>query len=1096
MIAQTADRPIRKFNPGTFQSDEEITEQFVVRKRELGVLLEVLRGNIESPSCQHALIVAPRGRGKTMLLARAAAEIRKSPELAPYLLPVRFMEESHEIFSLTDFWLETLFHLARECLSRDAQLAEELRDRHVALSERWREQPLEDHARAAVLDAADRLGRKLVLMVENFQSLSEDVDGDFGWKLRGVLQTEPQIMLLASATSRFAVLDDAEQPYFEMFRFINLKPMTIEECRSLWQVVSGDRVSGRRMRPLEILTGGNPRLLVIVAGFSRHKSLRRLMEELVMLIDEHTEYFRGHLEVLGKSERRAYIAALDLWQPSTPSEIAARARMDARVASTMLKRLLDRGALVFEGSSKKRKYVAAEPLYCIYYKLRRGRGEAAIVENLIRFMSVFYSEAERTEMFPSLISEGADSATIRQGFDMAAAGLPEFAKFLAASKVARLVDIKPDRGVLGDLRGSAAANVPDYDLIERILEEISVASNERAFETVIDIVDRFMAVQGPASHRIARAFEAWAINTKGDAHAELGNLEAAFSAYDQVVDRFSTDRDVHLKGLVARALVSTGDLSREAGNPGPGLSAYAEVVERFGDSEDSWPQGWVARAITHKGHVLWEMGDLDSAQSAYEEVVERFHGSDHQESQRRVADSLVGQGYLKEQLGKPELALAAYEEVVERFGASDDIELQRSVARSLTCMGYVRRDLGDPTLARLACEEVTKRFSSSTDMELKQRIAEALTLKADMSQARDDLTSAVLALDEILERFENEADLELQRWVAKALTSKGYIQAEQGDFESAISTYGEIIQRFGTSGQIEMEACTSAALHRKGKALLDLGDPESALEAFDEFLERFGSGEHANLHEWIAKTLVNKGDALRKLDQLDLAVSAYRQVVERFGSSEDTRVLWWVSGALAYTGRALRKANNLDGALAAFDEAVKRFGNSEAPELRQWVALTRIEQAEMLTSMGCIEEALQICNEFEPRIRGLDSDRERELTCRAREIWTRALLARQELPAAMDMFRSMLEAFMPGDEAMIREAVELVSELVAGGAAANDLLETLSSDRNKADTLAPLLIALRQHAGESVRAPRELLDVAEDIRAQIQEKIRHGTDSA
>ena len=152
-------------------------------------------------------------------------------------------------------------------------------------------------------------------------------------------------MLLASATSRFTGLDDVEQPFFEMFRIISLRPLTTEECRSLWEVVSGDRVSGREMRPLEILTRREPpahghRRRIRV----RHRPLRRLMEELVMLIDEHTEYFRGHLEVLGKTERRVYIAVLDLWQLSTPGEIAARARMDVRVVSTMLGRLVDRGS--------------------------------------------------------------------------------------------------------------------------------------------------------------------------------------------------------------------------------------------------------------------------------------------------------------------------------------------------------------------------------------------------------------------------------------------------------------------------------------------------------------------------------------------------------------------------------------------------------------------------------------------------------------------------------------------------------------------------------------------------------------------------------
>ena len=81
--------------------------------------------------------------------------------------------------------------------------------------------------------------------------------------------------------------------------------------------------------PLEILTGGNPRLLVIVAQFAQHRSLHQLIEELVTLIDDHTEYFRSHLEVLASVERRVYLALLDLWdpskEPSSAGEIAARA---------------------------------------------------------------------------------------------------------------------------------------------------------------------------------------------------------------------------------------------------------------------------------------------------------------------------------------------------------------------------------------------------------------------------------------------------------------------------------------------------------------------------------------------------------------------------------------------------------------------------------------------------------------------------------------------------------------------------------------------------------------------------------------------------
>ena len=124
----------------------------------------------------------------------------------------------------------------------------------------------------------------------------------------------------------------------------------------------------------------------MVAEFAVHHSLPKLMEGLVALIDNHTEYFRGRLEHLPPGERRTYIAMIDLWQPSSTGEIAQRARMDIRKVSTCIGRLRSKGLISEQGTGNRKRYVASERLYSIYYKLRRERDEAAVVRNLIRFI--------------------------------------------------------------------------------------------------------------------------------------------------------------------------------------------------------------------------------------------------------------------------------------------------------------------------------------------------------------------------------------------------------------------------------------------------------------------------------------------------------------------------------------------------------------------------------------------------------------------------------------------------------------------------------------------------------------------------------------
>ena len=604
-----SDQRIRKFNPGTFLSDEEVIEQFVVRKRELDIVLEVLRGNIDSPSCQHVLVVAPRGRGKTMLLARIAAELNTDDELSECFLPVRFMEESHEILNIADFWLETLFHLARESAKHDPALARELRETHADLIDRWRERELADRVLATVLDAADRLGKKLVLMVENLQSIYENVDDDFGWQLRRALQSEPQIMLLATATSRFKGLDDAEQPFFEQFRSLDLEPLTTEDCRRLWQVVTGDEVSDYGIRPLEILTGGSPRLLVIVAEFAQHWSLSQLMEELVTLIDDHTEYFRSHLEVLASVERRVYLAVIDLWQPSNAGEIAARARKDIRTVSTLLGRLVNRGAVIVEGTGRKRLYVAAERLYSIYYKLRRERDEAAVVANLIHFMSVFYSKAELAEMSDKLIAEAAESKVIREGFERAIAEQPQVGSVFSNI-------VRPSIDQTSNLATSI-----ENESVERLFEEITTALKEGAFEKVIETVDQAFTARSTNWSRVPESLIAWAFLDKALAHERLGELAAAVACYDEVITRFGNSDAPNLQYLTAWALFDKGMTQIKISRAEEALHTCEELERRLGALTDNKEIEftWRARCVRALALLVEKKswGALEAFRSAY-----------------------------------------------------------------------------------------------------------------------------------------------------------------------------------------------------------------------------------------------------------------------------------------------------------------------------------------------------------------------------------------------------------------------------------------------------------------------------------------------
>ena len=386
---------VKKYNPG-FLTDDEIVASFCVRTGEFEALLECLRTST-GQSNAHALVIGPRGSGKTHLLLRVVAEVRRDASLAGFY-PIVFAEESYEISTIGEFWLECLGRLAEQ--APDDERAD-LRLSYDDLRSTGNDRDLADRCLGSVLDFADRHGKRVMLLVENLNMLFSDmVDPDAGWRLRHTLQNEPRIVLLGSATSQFEEIDHPEHALYDLFRVITLRPLDTDACVALWRAVSGETTTTRAVRPLQILTGGNPRLLAIIARFGAGQSFEELMDNLLDLVDDHTEYFKSHLEALPVLERRVYLALARLWRPSTAREIANLARLDTNKCSALLKRLEGRGAVTAEGGTpRRRQYYLTERLYNIYYLLRRGSGSDRVVKALIDFMVSLYSPVVIWDVF-------------------------------------------------------------------------------------------------------------------------------------------------------------------------------------------------------------------------------------------------------------------------------------------------------------------------------------------------------------------------------------------------------------------------------------------------------------------------------------------------------------------------------------------------------------------------------------------------------------------------------------------------------------------------------------------------------------------------
>ena len=587
--------PTRKYNPG-FLSDDEIVASFCVRTNEFASLVEMLRectGNANP----HQLVIGTRGSGKTSLLRRVAAEIGRDDALSASFFPIVFAEESYEVSTAGEFWLECLSRLAVQAPHREG--SPDLHRTYDELRTIDDDHTLENRCLGALLDFADREGKRLVLMVENLNMMFGDmVDQDAGWRLRKVLQTEPRIVLLASATSRFDQIDNPDQALYDQFRVRLLRPLDTQECAVLWKTVSGHDVRSETIRSLQILTGGDPRLVVIVARFGVGRSFRNLMANLLDLVDDHTEYFRGHIELLPAQERRVYLALADLWKPATTKEIADRSRLKPSPCSAQLTRLVERGIVeVAGGTARRKQYYLTQRLYNIYYLLRRPRGPDRLVEALIRFMEAFYAPPELRDISVGIAREAGnfngEMRTLHQTALAQLLALPALAEHrdTLLSEV-RAQGLMPPGGTESEWTGVKPTPYP-------------VDRRHRNADVSAEMTGRELIERGETFHKLKQP-------------------EDALAAYDEVVRRYGTSEVPALREVVARALHRMGALLWELERSEDALAACDEVVRRYGASEVPMFREAVALALCRKGDLLGNLERPEEALDTFDEVVRRL----------------------------------------------------------------------------------------------------------------------------------------------------------------------------------------------------------------------------------------------------------------------------------------------------------------------------------------------------------------------------------------------------------------------------------------------------------------------------------------
>ena len=1039
----------RKYNPG-FLSDEELMESFCVRTSELEAIVDRFRTHQEVP-LRPPLVIGPRGSGKTYLLLRIAVALRLDSQLSSDFFPVVFAEESYEVSTAGEFWLECLSHLATQTQGREdepdlGRTYEELRSTRDddALTRRCLE---------ALLEFAEREGKKLVLVVENLNTmLSEMADSEAGGQLREILESEPRIVLLASATSRFAELDNPGQPFHDFFRVLALRPLDTNECAVLWETIAGRRPRTETIRSLEILTGGSPRLLAIIASFGATLSLRELMDDLLALVDDNTEYFKSHIEALPPQERRVYLALADLWKRATTREIAERARLDTSKCSAQLTRLVERGVVaVTGGTSRRKEYYLTERLYNIYYLMRRSRRPHRLIEALIRFMASYYSFSELREFGTHLVHEIETQDAGRRSPNEIA--LTELMKVLTDSTHEQVPDMTSRH--LGR----------DLDEHRALADGDSAASADTGRDALVEM---------PPAHMLNRAIV-----------LELdGRTEEALGVLSEIISQHGTDHSPDLHETISRALVLKGQILSEQGRTDEAMAAWNQTIRLFAKRKEPAILEPVGRALLFKATKFATLNRADEAMTACDRAVLLLGESDEEGLVELTAVALELKVAVFLQLKDANAALCTCDKMLARIGESTIPSVRERLAIILVKKGAILTETGRKPESLEAYEEVDRRFREDGAPAILESTAIATLNKGKVLNDLERHEEALLAFDDLIERFSSRSAPDILAHVAAAYLERAAVLGGLGRLDEMLSSFDEVERRFGEHDAPGLLEQVATALQNKGKVLFNVSRWEEALAVFDDLFARFGESRGPGILDQVIESLLLKGSVLSNLNRPHDAISVYDYLIERFGTSEGTASLKHIAGdnvvatAICCKAEVFRRLDRTEDALSAYEEVIRRYGNEESRVLAILSEGARSGKAEFELELGRYDAAIAAATMVLEDGRFVPS----ENRCWLHGVRARAYLGTGNVSACELEIESVL-GILPELDRLPREHLVSLMELSVE-LGPDRLLEAIRASP-AAHCLLPLVTALERELGIDSRVAQEVEEVAQDIRRDM-----------
>lgn len=395
-----------KYTPDEME-EREFLSRFVVRTDIFNDLFsDITTANYTVPQ-QHYILIGQRGQGKTTLLRKLLIEVKNSSGLSERIVPVKFSEEQYQIRSLSRLWEEVADYLQ----SIYPDIFPDILDK---MEEHFDDEDYELKSFTLFENTIIRSGKKLLLLIDNFDDMIGKLSTKEQHRLREILLSSSSIRIIGGSTDMLEQHHRYDKPFYQFFKIIKLRGFNEHEAHTFLRAIAKEdqkekiesliRTNPGRIETLRRLTGGVPRTLVMLFDILMDDG-GNAFDDLLKILDEVTPLYKHRMDDLPAQLQEIVHTIAMNWDGMLTREIAKKTKLEGKAVSSQLKQLEKYEIVESESIGKNKIYKIKERFFNIWYLMRYGRKkDRQRVEWLVKFLESWYSKEELEERAKKLIA--------------------------------------------------------------------------------------------------------------------------------------------------------------------------------------------------------------------------------------------------------------------------------------------------------------------------------------------------------------------------------------------------------------------------------------------------------------------------------------------------------------------------------------------------------------------------------------------------------------------------------------------------------------------------------------------------------------------